>query len=186
RLQCGTEAGAESNSKTHYILAEKILTGPEQLSQDWLIDGTTGYEFSNLVNGLFVDSESERSLTQAYWAFVGERPGFPELVYECKKLVMDRSLNSELNVLANHLSRIALADRHTCDFTVKSLRDALMEVVACFPVYRTYVTEQAVSPSDEKYNSEAIECAKSMISSADSTVYDFIREVSLTRQAAGH
>lgn len=186
RLQCGTEAGADCNAKTHYILAEKILTGPEQLSEDWLIHGTTGYEFSNLVNGLFVDSESERSLTQAYWSFVGERPGFAELVYECKKLVMDRSLNSELNVLANHLSRIALADRHTCDFTLKSLRDVLTEIIACFPVYRTYITEQQVSATDEKYIAAAVECAKKRASAADGSVYDFVREVLLTRQAERH
>jgi (1->4)-alpha-D-glucan 1-alpha-D-glucosylmutase len=61
-----------------------------------------------------------------------------------------------LNVLANHLSRIALADRHTCDFTLKSLRDALTEIVACFPVYRTYLTEQGVSESDSAYNNEAV------------------------------
>jgi len=186
QLQCGMEAGTESNAKTHYILAEKILTGQEQLSEDWLIDGTTGYEFSNLVNGLFVDSESERSLTQVYWSFVGERPGFPELAYQCKKLVMDRSLNSELNVLANHLSRIALADRHTCDFTLKSLRDVLTEIVACFPVYRTYITEQQVSAGDEKYITEAVECAREKASAPDRSVYDFVREVLLTRQAEGH
>ena len=186
RLQCGTEAGADCNAKTHYILAEKILTGQEQLSQDWLIHGTTGYEFSNLVNGLFVDSESERSVTQTYWSFVGERPGFAELVYECKKLVMDRSLNSELNVLANHLSRIALADRHTCDFTLKSLRDVLTEIIACFPVYRTYITEQQVSANDEKYIAAAVECAKKRASAADGSVYDFVREVLLTRQGEGH
>jgi len=185
-LQCGTEAGSGSSSKTHYILAEKILSGQEQLAQDWLIYGTTGYEFSNLVNGLFVDSESERSLTQAYWSFVGERPDFAELVYESKKLVMDRSLNSELNVLANHLSRIALADRHTCDFTLKSLRDVLTEIVACFPVYRTYITGEQVSAVDEKYIVQAVACAREKASAADPSLYEFVREVLLTRQAQGH
>jgi (1->4)-alpha-D-glucan 1-alpha-D-glucosylmutase len=186
RLQSGTEAGADCNTKPHYILAEKILSGQEQLSRDWPIDGTTGYEFANLVNGLFVDSESERSLTDAYWSFLGERPNSAELAYECKKLVMDRSLNSELNVLANHLSRIALADRHTCDFTVKSLRDALTEIVACFPVYRTYVTGQQVSALDEKYIVEAVEFAKEQASAAEASVYDFVREVLLARQREGH
>jgi (1->4)-alpha-D-glucan 1-alpha-D-glucosylmutase len=189
RLQCGLNGNGGDpggGEKRYYVVAEKILTGRESLPETWPIHGTTGYDFSNLVNALFVDPDAEKALSDTYTEFVGARSEFSQQVYECKKLLIDRSLNSELNVLANHLSRIALADRHTCDFTVKSLRDALMEVVACFPVYRTYVTEQAVSPSDEKYISEAIECAKSMISSADSTVYDFIREVLLTRQAAGH
>jgi (1->4)-alpha-D-glucan 1-alpha-D-glucosylmutase len=105
-------------------------------------------------------------------------------VYECKKLVMDRSLNSELNVMANHLSRIALADRHTCDFTVKSLRDALTEIVACFPVYRTYVTEQHVSDSDCAYINQAVDCAKAK-STTESSVYDFIRNILLGSNLEG-
>jgi len=188
RLQCGSSADdpeAEC-SKERYIVVEKILTGDEHLPDQWPIHGTTGYEFSNLLNALFVDTEAEESLTRIYRLFVGERPGFKEQVYQCKKLVIDRLLNSELNVLANHLSRIALADRHTCDFTLKSLRDALTEIVACFPVYRTYVTEQGVSENDQKYIAEAVECAKAKAGFADTSVYDFVGEVLLTRQASGH
>jgi len=107
------------------------------------------------------------------------------LVYQCKKLVMDRSLNSELNVMANHLSRIALANRHTCDFTLKSLRDALSEIVACFPVYRTYVTEQQVSASDRAYINEAVSCAKVKSTASESSVYDFIGEILLTSRLEG-
>jgi malto-oligosyltrehalose synthase len=187
QLQLGAKAdGATSWNHNVYVVAEKILFGDEQLSQQWPIHGTTGYDFANLVNGLFVDPDAEQQLTQIYHSFVGEHLDFKELVYQCKKLVMDRSLNSELNVLANHLSRIALADRHTCDFTVKSLRDALTEIVACFPVYRTYVAGQEVSETDKKYIVDAVECAKVKSTSADSSVYDFIREVLLTRQVEGH
>jgi len=187
RLQCGVaQTSPECAAKNHYVVAEKILIGEEQLSETWPIHGTTGYDFANLVNGLFVDPDAEEKMTEAYCSFIGDRADFSALAYECKKLVMDRSLNSELNVLANHLSRIALADRHTCDFTVKSLRDSLMEIIACFPVYRTYVSGQQVAASDEKYIVEAVECAKQKVTPADESVYDFIREVLLTRQAQGH
>ena len=189
RLQCGVEAlpnGQTCSAKPHYVIAEKILTDDEQLARDWPIHGTTGYEFAVLVNGLFVDPGAEEELDRTYEEFVGEHVAFRQLVYECKKLVMDRSLNSELNVLANHLSRIALSDRHTCDFTVKSLRDALTEIVACFPVYRTYVAERDVSETDRKYIDEAVECAKLSSAAADLSVFDFIRDILLTRQAEGH
>jgi (1->4)-alpha-D-glucan 1-alpha-D-glucosylmutase len=187
RLQLGAKVdGATNTDRNVYVVAEKILSGDEQLSQQWPIHGTTGYDFANLVNGLFVDPDAKQQLTQIYHSFIGDHLDFKELVYQSKKLVMDRSLNSELNVLANHLSRIALADRHTCDFTVKSLRDALTEIVACFPVYRAYVAGQQVSETDRKYIADAIECAKAKSTSADSSVYDFIREVLLTRQADGH
>ena len=180
------QADGKHGQRSHYLIAEKILTGDEQLPEEWPIHGTTGYNFSNLVNGLFVDPQSERKLDRVYRAFIGQHANFKEIVYECKKLVMDQLLNSELNVLANHLSRIALADRHTCDFTLKSLRDALTEIVACFPVYRTYVTEQAVSESDRAYIDEAVNCAKEKSSTAETSVYDFIRGVLLTKQAEGH
>lgn len=180
------QGGDAKAGKSYYLVAEKILTGDEQLPGDWPIHGTTGYNFSNLVNGLFVDPQSERKLDRVYRAFIGQHANFKEIVYECKKLVMDQLLNSELNVLANHLSRIALADRHTCDFTLKSLRDALTEIIACFPVYRTYVTEQEVSESDRAYINEAVECAKEKSATTETSVYDFIRQVLLTSQGQGH
>ena len=189
RLQRGVDAGAAdrgNDKKTHYVIAEKILSDDEQLARDWPIHGTTGYEFAALVNGLFIDEKKEEALDRTYEEFIGEHVDFRQLVYECKKLVMDRSLNSELNVLANHLSRIALSDRHTCDFTVKSLRDALTEIIACFPVYRTYVTEREVSETDRKYIEEAVECAKLSSAVGDLSVFDFIRDILLTRQADGH
>ena len=173
-------------SKPYYIVAEKILSGDEKLSSDWPIHGTTGYAFSNLVNGLFVDSTAEAQMDEAYASFVGKQPDFHQLLYECKKLVMDRLLNSELNVLANHLSRIALADRHTCDFTLKSLRDALAEIVACFPVYRTYIAGEAVSECDCKYIDEAVDCAKARNTASDLSVYDFIRDVLTLQRMQGH
>ncbi len=188
RLQWRGELAASEKNTTAscYLVAEKILTGDEPLPQDWPIHGTTGYNFSNLVNGLFIDPASERKLDRIYRAFIGQHANFKELVYDCKKQVMDQMLNSELNVLANHLSRIALADRHTCDFTLKSLRDALTEIVACFPVYRTYVNEQAATERDRAYINEAVDCAKERRTTAESSVYDFIRRVLLTSQGEGH
>lgn len=187
RLQRASSMEDENaGRRPQYVVAEKILTGNEQIPEGWPIYGTTGYNFSNLVNGLFVDAENQSKLDRIYRAFTGRRSTFRDLVYECKKLVMDRSLNSELNVLAKHLSRIALADRHTCDFTVKSLRDALTEIVACFPVYRTYVTAESVSTSDRAYINEAVKCAKEKSTAADSTVYDFISEVLLITRVEGH
>jgi (1->4)-alpha-D-glucan 1-alpha-D-glucosylmutase len=179
-------SGQNSSAKPHYVIAEKILTGNERLPSDFAISGTTGYDFSNLVNGLFVERESEKQMTEIYEGFIGVAADFKRSVYECKKLVIDRSLNSELSVLASHLSRLALADRHTCDFTLKSLRDALAEIVAYFPVYRTYISGEIVSDADWKHILEAVECARGASGLTDLSVYDFISEVLLTRQARGH
>jgi (1->4)-alpha-D-glucan 1-alpha-D-glucosylmutase len=187
RLQCNSHSPAEQacGEKRHYIVAEKILVSGETLPEHWPIHGTTGYNFSNLVNGLFIDPASEKKMDRIYRRFAGAHTDFKDLVYACKKLVMDGLLNSELNVMASHLSRIALADRHTCDFTLKSLRDALTEIIACFPVYRTYVAEQHVSASDRAYIDQAVNGAKAKSTASESSVYDFIRDILLTSQLEG-
>ena len=186
RLQkAGEVQTAENGSKSGFVLIEKILTGNENLPTAWPISGTTGYEFMNLVNGLFVDQKAVGRMDRIYRAFVGHSVDFEEMVYDSKKIVMHGALTSELNVLANTLSRIALANRHTCDFTLNSLREALSEIAACFPVYRTYISAEQVSPSDRIYIEQAVECAKRNSAAADISVYDFIREVLLTRQGAG-
>ena len=185
RLQHASGSAVKGRSKSTYIVAEKILTGEEKPPSDWPIFGTTGYNFSNLVNALFVDPQAALEMRRIYAEFVRQPVNFVRLVYECKKLVIDALLNSELNVLANHLNRIALSERHTCDFTLKSLRDALAEVVACFPVYRTYISSGHISESNRKHIEEAVNRAKRRSTAADPSVYDFICEVLLTRIAKG-
>jgi len=187
RLRDGPKGSLRDNSdpNSYYIVAEKILTGEEALPQDWPIQGTTGYSSANLMNGLLVDPGGERRIDRIYRAFLGKPVNFKKSLCECKKLVMDRWLNSELNVLATQLNRIALLDRHTSDFTLKALRDALTEVIASFPVYRTYVAGDEVSATDRRYIGEAVSRAKAKSSAGDSTVYDFIHEVLLTRRAEG-
>ncbi|MGA8493756.1 MAG: malto-oligosyltrehalose synthase [Terriglobales bacterium] len=168
-----------------YVIAEKILTGKEQLRKDWPICGTTGYEFANLINGLFVDQNAGGKMTRIYRSFAGTSPEFSDLVYACKKQILKAVLASELNVLANLLSRIALANRHTCDFTLNSLRSALSEIIASFPVYRTYVNGPDVSAEDRRYVEQAVMAGRKKSNAADLSVFDFIRKVLLV-EANGH
>ncbi len=173
----------ELKGEETYVVIEKILTGEEKIPEDWPVDGTTGYDFLNLVNGLFVDAESVGKMDRIYRAFIGVRVNFDNLVYRSKKIVMHNALASELNVLANALTRIALANRHTCDFTLNSLRDALGRIVACFPVYRTYISENHVSETDRKYIVEAVECAKRQSPGSDPSVFDFVQDAMLLAKA---
>ena len=161
-----------------YVVIEKILGRDEPLPT-WPVSGTTGYDFSNLVNGLFVETASAAKMVRAYRGFLGQSLDYQSIIYACKTIVMDKALASELNVLANLLSRIALSNRHTCDFTLNSLREALAEIVAYFPVYRTYLTPGRVSDKDRWYIETAICKAKRNATSQDTSVYDFIRQVLL-------
>jgi len=162
---------------------EKILTGAEKLPAEWPVCGTTGYDFSNLVNGLFIDRLSGKRFERIYRNFTGNDAAFDDIAYRCRKLIIRVALVSELNVLANKLTRIALSKRATCDFTLNSLRDALMEVVANFPVYRTYVSSSGISESDGEYIKRAVALAKWRSPAADTSVFDFVKEVLLTRIA---
>ena len=168
-----------------YLIVEKILAHYEHLPQSWPVHGTTGYEFANLLTGLFVDAEAEHQLDRLYSGFIQERIDFGELLYQTKKLIMRVSMASELGVLAHRLLRIAQAEARICDFTLNTLRDALSEVVACFPVYRTYVTEAGASADDRRYIDWAISVAKRRAQAGDITIFDFIRDVLLTSAAEG-
>jgi (1->4)-alpha-D-glucan 1-alpha-D-glucosylmutase len=189
--QMGTEQqGLEQTpvsgpEKPMYVVVEKILSGNERLPDNWSVYGTTGYEFANLANGLLVDASAEQEMTRIYNRFVGERHSHDALVYECKRLIMKDALSSELNVLTSDLNRISESDRHTRDFTLQSLREALAQVVAFFPVYRTYVTSEQVSREDRSCVERAVAKAKARSRAEDASIYDFLHDVLVLDAAEG-
>ena len=164
-----------------YVVAEKILSGRERLPSAWAAHGTTGYSFLNQVNGLFVQPAQARRMRRVYAKLTGQTQTFDDLLYESKRLIMDTAMASELTVLAHMLDRIGESNRRSRDFTLNSLRDMLVEVVACFPIYRTYVNEQGWAPDDRAALERAIVRARRRNPAMDSTIFDFFREVMLPR-----
>ncbi len=164
-----------------YVLVEKILEHGEDLPGDWPVHGTTGYEFANAVGGLFVDSANRRAFDELYSRFIQERVNFADTVYACKRLIMRVALASEVGVLANSLDRIAEQNRRSRDYTLNSLRDAMREIIACFPVYRTYITchGESIRDVDRRYIEAAVKEAKRRNRASDPTVFDFVRDVLL-------
>jgi (1->4)-alpha-D-glucan 1-alpha-D-glucosylmutase len=160
-----------------YIAAEKILSSGESLDDHWVIDGTSGYDFLNDLNGLFVDSRYAERMGDLYTRFTGWREPYEKVAYICKKLIMSTSMASELNVLANALNRISERDRRSRDFTLDSLRDALKEVIACFSVYRTYINAARAGATDRQIIATAVEEAKRRNPAMEPTIFDFIRTV---------
>ncbi|MBI2834067.1 MAG: malto-oligosyltrehalose synthase, partial [Acidobacteria bacterium] len=165
-----------------YLVLEKILSTGESLPPEWPVHGTTGYNFLNEVNALFVDYRQARSLRRIYRRLTAADDPFPRIVYESKKLIMETAMASELNVLAFALNRMSERSRRSRDFTLNSLRDVLQEIIACFPVYRTYVSEQGWSDADRRTIEEAIQLARRYNPATESTIYDFVREVLLPRR----
>ncbi len=164
-----------------YVVAEKILSAGEPLSAQWAIHGTTGYNFLNDVNGLFIDASQARRIIRVYVRLTGETEPFDDVLYASKRLIMGTALASELNVLAHSLNRISEGNRKSRDFTLDALRDVITEVVACFPVYRTYVDEHGWSASDRASIERAIARARRRNPAMESSLFDFFREVVLSR-----
>ncbi len=158
-----------------YVVAEKILSTDEDLLPNWPIHGSTGYDFLNDVNRLFVDARNATALKRVYARFSGRSAPLAELVYACKRTISGTSLASELNVLGQMLNRISEADRRTRDFTLFSLRQALREIAVCFSVYRTYVDESGATPTDAQLIDLAIRRARARNPAMESSVFDFIR-----------
>lgn len=171
--------------KPLYLLAEKILSRDEPLRQDWALHGTTGYEFGALCTGLFVDSRHADDMQDIYDQFIGRRTDLEDVIYHSKKLIMKTSLASEVAVLANQLNRISEADPHTRDFTLNGLRQAIIETVACFPVYRTYITDDTASEEDKRYIDQAIDHAIRRSQAADVSSLAFIRDLLLHNISKG-
>jgi (1->4)-alpha-D-glucan 1-alpha-D-glucosylmutase len=168
-----------------YVVVEKIVAPHEQVPPDWAVHGTTGYRFANVINGLLIDGDAKMRLERAWHAFArDEAEDFDTLSWRCRHVVMDGTLAGELTVLSAALLRLAREDRRTRDFTLNSLRQALSEVVASFPVYRTYIVDKP-SAQDRKFVDWAIGRARRRSLAADASVFDFLRRVLLGRPLPG-
>jgi (1->4)-alpha-D-glucan 1-alpha-D-glucosylmutase len=179
-----SEAGADA--RPFYVVVEKILTGRERLHRDWPVYGTTGYEFANLVGGIFVDSSNGPRFEELYARFVQGQEDWRDVVYECKKLVLRASMSGEQNVLARRLDHISEQHRWSRDFTLNSLGRVLAEVIACFPVYRSYVTaEGRLTEEDRRQIRRAIDTAKRRNAALSESTFDFLASVLLLAHPDG-
>ncbi len=180
------EAGARLDSplrKALYVVVEKIQGGRERIPEAWAVHGTTGYRFANAVGGIFVRPDAREPLTETYHRFIGQSPDFEELVYEKKRLILRDFMSSELNMLAHRLNRVSELNRRTRDFTLNSLRRALAEFIALFPVYRTYVDDwrPELDERDVRYIRETLQLARERNATLNATIFDFLGEVLLRR-----
>lgn len=167
-----------------WIVCEKILFPGEHLPHDWPVAGTTGYDFLNALNGLFVDSANESAMTEFYGEFTGEPVDYSRVAYEKKLVVLRDVLGSDVNRLTAVFMQICENDRNHRDYTRHDIHHAVREVAACFPVYRTYTRALTgeISKTDARYVSEAVETAIANRPDLDPELFDFI-ECVLTLQS---
>ncbi|MDQ3329984.1 MAG: malto-oligosyltrehalose synthase, partial [Planctomycetota bacterium] len=179
--------GAARRGQSHgncgrlYVVAEKILAHDERLDPEWPVCGTTGYEFLNHVNGLFVAEDGAEAIRGVYERFIGQHVPFRDVLYGGKRTILNFSMSSELHMLAWMLTRIAGRRRESRDFTYGTVRQALREVVASFPVYRTYVRpgDQDVRDEDRRRVKSAIRLARRHNPELPKAVFDFLASILL-------
>ncbi|HSJ15490.1 MAG TPA: malto-oligosyltrehalose synthase [Longimicrobiales bacterium] len=159
-----------------FTLVEKILASEEPLPR-WPVEGTTGYEFLNLVNGLFLDPAGHAAIVAAYRRFTGEHREFGDIVHEKKHLVMDMLFGGELTRLAAELHAV-LEGRYSPD----SVRRTLAEVTACMPVYRTYLAGYTLAPQDRAALAHALDELRRRAPDLDDAL---VEEIAHVLQVAG-
>lgn len=166
-----------------WIVAEKILEPEESLPADWPVAGTTGYDFLQRVQGLFVDPSGEAPLTRLLEELTGKTADFAELVFDCKCQVVKELLGSELNHLVSLFVEICECHRRHRDYTYNELYQTLLEVISCFPVYRTYVyyPERNIPEADIRYVTKAIMQARQRCPELDPELFDFLNDLLLLR-----
>jgi (1->4)-alpha-D-glucan 1-alpha-D-glucosylmutase len=167
-----------------YLVVEKILAHYEKLP-NWPIDGSTGYDFINQVLGLFVDPDGERAMTRLYQRLIGRTADFDAVLAIAKRRIMQVNLSSEMNVLARRFHRLSMSEWRTRDFTFNAMLDALEQVIAAFPVYRTYVSRRDTGADDHRYIDWAVAQAKKQAGIRDTTIFDFLHQV-LSGTLPGH
>ncbi|HDS1737785.1 malto-oligosyltrehalose synthase [Pseudomonas sp. BP8] len=157
------------------IYVEKILGVDEHLHQDWLTDGTTGYEFMNQVSLLQHDPAGEAPLSEL-WSSVSERPDYAQEIRQARHLVLNASLAGDCESVAQALLQVARDDLMTRDLTLGAIRRALQALVEHYPVYRTYINALGRPAEDERFFQQALLGARASLSEADWPLLDQLEQ----------
>ena len=156
------------------IYVEKILGAGEILHADWAVDGSTGYEFMNQLSLLQHDPAGEHVLGDL-WQRRTERPAaFIEEARLARQQILNGSLASDCESVAQALLQVARDDLMTRDLTLGSIRRALQALIVHFPVYRTYINALGRPAQDDVFFQQAMDGARQTLSESDWPVLDCV------------
>ena len=167
----------------HPVFVEKILSTDEQLPQSWLVDGTTGYDFLNDVEDIFLDPKGALDVERTYRRLRRLATGFADVARGSKRAVLTGALRGDLDRVAGLCEPLARAVRKP--FDRKQLANALADLIASLPVYRTYVSGRGeVNDADRAVLEQALADVK-VRARASEEIAEFIVDVMLGRSDAG-
>ncbi len=162
-----------------YLLVEKILTGEETLPDEWPVSGTTGYDALNTISGVFVDGPGLAKLGSVYERFTGVEETRADVAYEQKKRMARELFEGELLRLAELLQLLAQEEVAAQRLTHEELAATLVEVSACLPVYRTYISDFSVTAQDRRHIDYAFTQARRRTSALPENAFDLLRRLLL-------
>jgi (1->4)-alpha-D-glucan 1-alpha-D-glucosylmutase len=171
--------GASSGADEAYVVVEKILERHEHLPLDWPVAGTTGYDYLNFANRVFVHPTGAQEIERIYSQFIGRDTRFSEVLYQKKKLVMSTILGVEMRSLGRQLGELAAQARYARDLPRYELTDALIETTACFSVYRTYIRNLDLPGDAVHLLEDALAEARKRKPNLNPQCFDFLRDVLL-------
>jgi (1->4)-alpha-D-glucan 1-alpha-D-glucosylmutase len=121
-------------SDGRWTVVEKILEPGEDLPESWATAGTTGYDALAEVDEVLIDPAGEAALTALDTELAGRTVDYVQLVHGCKREVTDGMLGSEVARLVRVIGELPGVD-------VAQQTEALAELLATFPVYRSYLPD---------------------------------------------
>ncbi len=161
-----------------FVLTEKILDFQEMLPERWEVEGTVGYDFLNMVNGLFIQKKNEEELNAIYSSFIGYEQNFEDILYQRRKSYIEQEMGSQIRSLVRLLESIAVSMKS--EFEKEDLQQAIKEIVACYPVYRTYIRPGPKERiKDCAYIELAIENARKKAFKIHPALFDFLQTLLL-------
>ena len=173
-----------SGEDNYYLVVEKILSGDEKLPGEWPVSGTTGYDFTNRVNSLFISEDGISKLDAVYRHVTGLRKTYSDIVIAKQKWVIHHLFSEEISALSGYLVRLSSnAGYHEID--EKNIKSVLIMITACLPVYRTYIRDYSVSNADRQSIEKAFRVAGDTNKDIDEQSSTFLKKVLLLDFADG-
>ena len=131
------------------IVVEKILSPGERLRESWPVEGTTGYEFLNELEAIFIDPDGAARLEQGYQRIAGAsaRGGIEEAAVRGKELVLRAALAADVTRLSKLFHRAGKTRRGG---DARGAAAAIRHFIATLPVYRTYIDGREPVHADDR------------------------------------
>jgi (1->4)-alpha-D-glucan 1-alpha-D-glucosylmutase len=177
RLQSlAAERPRDSPNKPAYLIVEKILAWDETLPTEWATDGTTGYDFMNEVNALQHDPAGEIPLSALWHRITGRNSDFATEEELARHQILSRSFGAQFKATVQALYQIGQSNLDTRDISWSSIARCLTEILAHFPVYRTYTQVDKASADDDRFLDQATEAAKSTCLPSDRWLLEILKD----------